>query len=398
VLNLCANRYLFMVGFAAAVLRGQTSLLPPNSTPDLIARLARRYADSYCLIDTAAEHAGLETIVCRRPAVSEFSSRAAPMIAEAQLAAIAFTSGSTGDPVPHGKTWKQLVRSARVEAERLGIDNRLSVLGTVPPQHMYGFESTVLLAMQSGMRLHSGRPFFPEDVCAELRSLPRPRGMVTTPIHLRALLAETLDLPPVDFLLCATAPLAPQLAAEAEQRFGAPLYEIYGCTEAGQVATRRTVETLSWKPFSGVSLRRDEKGVWAHGGHVEPEAILRDVIEFQGPEAFLVHGRTSDLINIAGKRTSLANLNYHLNSIKGVRDGAFVMPEEDETGTTRLMAFVVAPELSGDAILSELRRRIDPVFLPRPIHFVEDLPRNETGKLPQKAVAELASRLTSKVQ
>jgi acyl-coenzyme A synthetase/AMP-(fatty) acid ligase len=75
----------------------------------------------------------------------------------------------------------------------------------------------------------------------------------------------------VDFLLCATAPLSPQLAAAAEARFSAPLHEIYGCTEAGQVATRRTVETAEWRPLPGVMVRQDRKGTWVAGGHVETE-------------------------------------------------------------------------------------------------------------------------------
>src|SRR5687767_15544824 len=97
------------------------------------------------------------------------------------------------------------------------------------------------MIMQGGLSMHAGRPFYPADIRAELAALPRPRGLVTTPVHLRALLSEAHDLPALDFLLCATAPLGLQLAATAETRFGAPLYEIYGCTEAGQVATRRTI-------------------------------------------------------------------------------------------------------------------------------------------------------------
>src|SRR6185295_8820465 len=52
VLNRCADRYRFAVGFAASLLRRQVSLLPPNETPDLISRLAARYPDLYCLSDT----------------------------------------------------------------------------------------------------------------------------------------------------------------------------------------------------------------------------------------------------------------------------------------------------------------------------------------------------------
>ena len=100
-----------------------------------------------------------------------------------------FTSGSTGDPVPHPKSWGGLVASAMAEIERLRIRDfpGMAILGTVPPQHLYGLESTVLLPMQA-LVLHAGRPFFPADICAELETLPRPRGLVTTPVHLRALL------------------------------------------------------------------------------------------------------------------------------------------------------------------------------------------------------------------
>jgi acyl-coenzyme A synthetase/AMP-(fatty) acid ligase len=56
---------------------------------------------------------------------------------------------------------------------------------------------------------------------------------------------------------------------------------------------------------------------------------------------------------------------------------------------------VVAPTLDAAAILSALRERVDPAFLPRPLLLVEALPRNETGKLPQQALQALATRLTA---
>jgi len=99
----------------------------------------------------------------------------------------------------------------------------------------------------------------------------------------------------------------------------------------------------------------------------------------------------ADLINIAGKRNSLAYLNLQLNAVPGVLDGVFAMPEEaDACGVTRLAAFVVAPGLAPAGLLAALRERIDPVFLPRPLVFVDALPRNATGKLPKEALARLA--------
>jgi len=395
VINLCSDRFRFAAGFAAALARGQISLLPPGQTADLIERLVRDYADIYCLTDGPAEQAGVETF--RYP--SSFERRMTPVMVRAlpeeRMAAIVFTSGSTGDPVPHPKTWGGLVAAALAEIERLGVQNfpGLAILGTVPPQHMYGLESTVLMPLQGALILHAGRPFFPADICAELEALPRPRGLVTTPVHLRALLADAAALPPVDFLLCSTAALSPQLAAQAEERFAAPLHEIYGCTEAGQLATRRPTETAEWQLFPRFAMRQDEKGTWVKGGHARTELLLSDIIEPQGRGRFLLHGKTADLVNVAGKRTSLASLNHHLNAIPGVRDGAFVVPVDPAGAVTRLAAFAVAPGVSSEFILSALRQRIDPAFLPRPLCIVDSLPRNDTGKLPRARLDTLLAKV-----
>ncbi|HKA39305.1 MAG TPA: AMP-binding protein [Burkholderiales bacterium] len=398
VLNLCTDRYRFTVGFAAALLRGQVSLLPPNETPDLIGRLAARYPDLYCLNDREMEAVSLETMEVPVGVDAGPHATLVPVVPEAQAAAIVFTSGSTGQPVPCRKTWGGLVRTAFAELTSLNLQARrgMAVLGTVPQQHVFGLESTVLMVMQGGLALHAQRPFYPADVRAALASLPRPRSLVTTPVHLRVLLAEADALPAADFLLCATAPLSPQLAAEAEARFGAPLYEIYGCTESGGIAVRRTVKGGEWRAMTDVALRADAKGTWVKGGHVESEVLLADVIELLGRGRFLLHGRTADLVNIAGKRTSLAHLNYHLNSIEGVRDGTFVVPAEQGDGVTRLAAYVVAPGVTSETLMKALRRRIDAAFLPRPLHFVDALPRNATGKLPHEALAGLTTDLARK--
>ena len=396
VVNLCSDRYHFAVGFAAALLRRQINLLPPNQTPAVLEQLLRAYPDAYCLVDSDNESASLRTVKFPELSATPSADFDVPSLPAAQIAAILLTSGSTGQPVPHEKSWGGLVRSVLAERVRLGLPgtSAAAILGTVPPQHMYGLESTVLLPMQGGFALHAARPFYPADVCADLDSMPRPRALVTTPVHLRALLAESVALPRLDFLICATAPLSPQLAAAAEAGFAAPLYEVYGCTEAGELAMRRTVETAEWQTLPGIDFRQDEKGTWARGGNVEGEVLLNDVIELHDASRFLLHGRNADLVNIAGKRTSIANLNYHLNSIEGVRDGVFVMPEERGDTVTRLMAFVVAPGVTRDALMQALRSRIDAAFLPRPLHLVASLPRNTTGKLPRAALDTLLTELS----
>lgn len=393
LLNMCADRYRFTVGLAAALVSGKVSLLPSTHTPETIRQMQAFAPDVFCLHD--ALNCSIDLPQFRYPEVPATlgDDRAIPMIDSEQLVAVVFTSGSTGTPVPHQKYWGPLVQSVLAEAERLGLTATArphSVVGTVPPQHMYGFESTVLIALLSGHALSGAQPFYPADIVAALEEVPVPRILVSTPVHLRMLLDAELKAPQVALVLSATAPLSLPLAHALEAHFDTQLQEIYGCTETGTIATRRPTQTPEWRLFAGLKLSSDGEVVTASGGHVIRPIVLNDVIELTQDNGFLLHGRTAEMINIAGKRSSLAHLNHVLNAIDGVIDGAFYMPDgASHDHVIRLSACVVAPTLNAQHILTALRAHLDPVFLPRPLLFVPALPRNSTGKLPHDALKNL---------
>ncbi len=390
VLNLCNDRYRFAVGFAAGLLRGKTSLQPSSQSAETFRRLQADYPGLFCLCDGETDTLDLPrvdfpecpTVNRKKAPNSEFSI---PEIPTDHLAAILFTSGSTGLPQAQKKTWGKLVLNGAAEAIALGLDCQPQVLvGTVPVQHSYGFESTFLLALHGGCSFWAGKPFYPQDIASALAAVPAPRLLVTTPFHLSALLAAGIELPPIACLLSATAPLSVALAADAEARTGAPMKEIYGSTESGQLATRRTTDGAAWTLLPGVRLEQDGDQTIACAGHVEGRVPLSDLIELLPDGRFLLHGRHADLINIAGKRTSLAYLNHQLAAVPGVVDGAFFLPDDEAPdGITRLTAFVVAPGLTARQVTLALRERVDAIFLPRPLVLVEELPRNSTGKLPR---------------
>ncbi len=402
LLNACADRYRFMVGLAASVLTNKISLLPPTQTPEMIAQMQRFAPDAFCLTDSEyctvalpqVRFPGLCSETAALPADAENFAVpfAVPAIDAAQILAYVFTSGSTGQPRPHIKTWGAVVQSVRAEAQRWGIANEHShaVIGTVPPQHMYGLESTVVIVMQSTNTMVTGQHFYPADICSALEKVPAPRILVSTPIHLRFLLEGADAIPAVNLLVSATAPLSLALATEVESKFDAPLVEIYGCTETGQIASRRLTEGEEWHLFPDIRFRQENDITLASGGHIDQATEMGDVIEMVGDQRFRLHGRKADLVNIAGKRNSLAYLNLQLTAIDGVMDGAFFAA--DEAGSdelVRLAAFVVAPGLSPADLMAALRQRIDAVFLPRPLMFVDALPRNSTGKLPRAALQAL---------
>lgn len=386
VLNLCENRYAFSLVFAAAALRGQAALLPPGSVGATLQALAQRYPDA--------------TRLNEDPAQSELPLQLAaagtldrlPEIPAAQTVAVAFTSGSTGEPQPQVKAFHALQHvgaalSRRFFAGRGGC----SIVATVPPQHMYGLEASILLPLAGGHSVWAGRPVFPDDVRAALAEVPAPRVLVTTPVHIRALLAARVKLPTLHCIVSATAPLPQELAGGAEQAFGAPVLEIYGCSEAGTVATRRSTGDGLWQPIDGVRLEQLQELTVVHGMHLPQPVPLQDLLQPEG-DGFRLLGRTSDMLKVAGKRASLADLTQKLLSIPGVVDGVVFQPDSRDNVLQRPAALVVAPTLSESQILSALGRLVDPVFLPRPLRKIDGLPRNPVGKLPRSSLQRLLAR------
>jgi acyl-coenzyme A synthetase/AMP-(fatty) acid ligase len=214
-------------------------------------------------------------------------------------------------------------------------------------------------------------------------------------VHLKTCLDAAIEnWPPVAQIVSATAPLSAALAARAEQQFGCPLREIYGSTETGAVATRRTREEEAWRLHQGVELKPlAAERACLQGGHLARAVELNDRVRPSGAEHFLLLGRNSDMVKIAGKRVSLGDLNHRLQAIPGVEDGVFIDPEGEDGTVARLCAVVVAPQLDERAILEALKPQLDPVCLPRPLYRVDSLPRNEAGKLPRKALLQLLGQL-----
>ncbi len=389
VLPLPASRALFLLAFCAALLRGKPCLLPPVGHAATLARLRETHPQAMAIADDAS--------LCTRPDDLLLDERfdggdwdgAVPQVPLDRLAAIAFTSGSTGAPQPQAKSWAMLIATAGRASARFG--RGVHIAATVPPQHMYGLETTVMMALVAGCAIDAGQPFFAEDIRASLAALPAPRMLVTTPVHLRMLVAARPRLPPLALLLSATAPLALALAEAAEQQFAAPVFEIYGCTEAGSLATRRATRDPLWRLYPGLTLTTRADGVWLAADYLQ-ERRLADAIEPLDGERFRLLGRGGEVVKVAGKRLDLGELLQALLAVPGVEDAAVLMPDDDggsDALTLRPAALVVAPALSEAAILGALARKLDPVFLPRPLKKVAALPRNAVGKLPRAALLEL---------
>jgi acyl-coenzyme A synthetase/AMP-(fatty) acid ligase len=253
-------------------------------------------------------------------------------------------------------------------------------------------ELSVLLPLLADIAVHAGRPFFPDDIARALAETPAPRLLVTTPVHLRALLRgleahPELAMPALAGIVSATAPLPAELAADAESRLGCEVRELFGSTETCVIASRRCAREQAWTPYPGVRLHPGARGCRVEAPQLPAPMALADRVELHPDGRFRLCGREADLLEIAGKRASLGDLTRKLQAIPGVEDGVvFQLDETGPGGVRRIAALAVAPGLEAAEIVAALRAAVDPVFLPRPLRRVAALPRNATGKLPRASL------------
>ena len=406
MLNLCEDRYRFLAAYAAALRAGHRVLLPPSRAEQVVAEVAAAHPGSYRCDDAFVERA-----------LREFADGAAGAIEPEQIDAqrtvmIGITSGSTGQPQSYPKQWGSLhaTTARNVQAIRAALDvvrarapggadsaaprasshaaaeaARIWVLATVPAQHMYGMEMSVLLPLIGGMAVHSGRPLFSSDIARALQDLPQPRVLVSTPVHLRSMIESGLAFPETPLIVSATAPLDRALAREVERRLGGVLLELFGSTETCVFASRRTAVEDAWQPYEGVRLEPRTDGTLIDAPWFATPVLLQDVIELRQQGGFTVRGRNTDMIEVAGKRASLADLTRRMLAIDGVRDAVLFQPDRESVATVRrVAALVVAPGMQPREILERLAASVDAAFLPRPLVIVDALPRNEVGKLPRE--------------
>ncbi|HZV22773.1 MAG TPA: AMP-ligase, partial [Luteimonas sp.] len=100
-INLCEDRYRFLVAFCAVALRGQTSLLPPSRAPAAVDEVLAQHPDSYCVGDGVLSPAPARYV--QLPETLPERDGAMPLIADDALVAVGYTSGSTGRPQANPK-------------------------------------------------------------------------------------------------------------------------------------------------------------------------------------------------------------------------------------------------------------------------------------------------------
>lgn len=380
-----------------------------------------------------AKNAGVETLMHLQAAVDSISvertvlnnPRKHPARPRSRRAKFPFmvrqySSGSTGEPKHLLKTTRNMWHDAWHFSAGLGLTGDDVFLGIAPFYHAYGILN-VTASLYLGASLVVVENFLPHKVLERIAK-DRPTVCLATPSMLELLADCYLEKVPVlDSLRCcvtATAPLRKAVYDKFHRRFGVPVFQHYGSSETGAISIYRVTdcsdETLVGMPMPGVSVqvfdensRRLGKGRVGRVGIKSPSACdrylnnpeasaktFRAGYVFPGDRGYLedsgaVHivGR-DNVINVGGLKVDALEVERVLNSHPQVAE-SLVYAATD--GKPPLLRAAVVPReggLTAAGMLAHCRAHLSDYKVPKAIHLVDKLPRNEHGKIVRKAIEE----------
>jgi len=287
----------------------------------------------------------------------------------------------------------------------------------VPMFHALGFMQAIV-GVALGSTLVVRRRFDPEET---LESLQRHRAsaMVVVPVMLRRIVdfeAESGErhrkFDQLRIIFVSGSALGADLARRAMETFGPVVYNLYGSTEIAY-ATIATPEDLQADPATVGKVVRgsvvkllDEHGNelpagqtgrifvgnlsqfegYTGGGNKEAVGGLMssgDVGHFDEEGRLFIDGRDDEMIVSGGENVFPAEVEELLAGHEAIEEAAAIGVEDDKFGQ-RLKAFVVlrsGAEMSEDEVKDYVRDNLARYKVPREVVFVDELPRNQTGKV-----------------
>ncbi len=306
------------------------------------------------------------------------------------IAAVMYTSGTTGDPREVPLAYGNWLASALGSAVALGLDLDERWLCPMPLAHVGGLSILIRSAIYgTGVVIHERF-----DTAVVLAALSDPELRITLVSLVPTMLARLLDAglrrpPTLRWALLGGGPIAPALLERAAAA-GVPVAPTYGMTEAcSQIATG------GW-PLPGVELRiAGDSEILVRGASVSTSALAADgwlhtgdLGELDAAGRLSIVGRKADTIVSGGENVAPAEVEAVLLAHPGVADVGVFARADPEWGEAVIAAVVVRDgcELGADELRAFCAARLARFKVPKAIEFVARLPRTESGKLLRRAL------------
>ena len=305
-----------------------------------------------------------------------------------------FTSGSSGTPKCIEKTVGLMDREADVTTRLFrSVTEGTVIQSTVDPRHLYGLTFNVWFAMSAGRPMATTRRVYQE----QLLTLPSPVALITTPTFMR-MLETSLAAPTLPFVLSAGGPLSAEAKATLKAWSPSTIYEIYGSTETGVVASRAhkdSDETPDWTLIDEGALNETPEG-WVLSSPLLTKGVLTldDRLTMTGERTFRLLGRRDRVVKIGEVRLSLTEVERVVERRLGLVIRALPIEQGDRTFIGAVVNEKLSPQWQGAlpdrrAVTKALYGVLDPLARPRLWRSVEDWPINAQGKVETQRLLEL---------
>jgi acyl-CoA synthetase (AMP-forming)/AMP-acid ligase II len=342
-----------------------------------------------------------------------------PAIAPTDLAALPYSSGTTGLPKGVMLTHGNLVANLAQIEDHFDIGDDEVYIACLPFFHIYGMQVIMNDGLRRGATLVTMPRFDLEQFLSLTQEHRATRLWVVPPIVLALAkhpIVDQYDLSSVRSVLSGAAPLGPELAAESAARIGAPIAQGYGMTELSPVSHAAPFENAQpgsvgvlvanaearvVDPEDGRDLGVDEDGeIWIRGPLVmagylnNPEATAAtidadgwlhtgDIGHVDADGNWFIVDRVKELIKVKGFQVAPAELEALLITHPAVADVAVIAVPDVECGEIPKAFVVVAPgaEVSVEEIQAHVAGHVATYKRIQAVEFIEAIPKSPSGKI-----------------
>jgi acyl-CoA synthetase (AMP-forming)/AMP-acid ligase II len=330
---------------------------------------------------------------------------------------VILTSGTTGAPKGAQRSNPDGLSTLAAMIDRIPYRRREKMVIAAPLFHSWGLLHYAAVGLSTASTIVLRRRFDPEDTLRAIRD-HQAQVLVAVPVMIQRILAlpeETLEqyrLPSLRILSLSGSALPGELAISWMDRFGDNLYNFYGSTEVGQVTIATPADLRAAPGTAGCPPRGTVVRLYdGHGEEVPQGAVGRifagsemsfegytggggkeiidgllssgDVGRFDAQGRLFVDGRDDEMIVSGGENVFPREVEDLLADHEQVEEAAVIGVQDAEWGQ-RLKAFVVprgGTELSEDTVKGYVKENLARYKVPREVVFLDELPRNATGKV-----------------
>ena len=386
---------------AAALLAGLAGapplLLPYTHSPQVLSEVHSLTGFEIAVTDTQRElPTGVKTVFPeRRRGIVSNLSRERPVDPDMELLRL-YTGGSTGKPMIWSKTVRNLFSEAIYLSGKFDISHRDRFVSTVSPYHIYGLLFSVIIPLVSSASVLGGIYSFPHEIISAIKD-DSATVLVSVPMHYRVLKGQSISGSALRLAFSSAGILDKADGDDFHRRTGLDVFEIYGSTETGGIASRcRAKGESAFRPFDNIDWKIVDERLHVRSDFVSPEierapdgfVATCDRARRHDDNSFLLLGRSDTVIKVGGNRVDLEEVRTKVNELPGVRDCVVISLPVDG-GRENAIAALIEGNLDMADLRLSLSDVLEPYALPRSIKIVDNIAYTATGKYDRKAIEQM---------